>query len=112
MAALQAKRLRKGCYTSIKLDTQTAVSEWDNQKLYIMMEDDAYLTDEGCKFLRPRQQAFYLIKEIWKDVIAASNQIQKKRGPAAAGPLSNSILASSGGNQPAELTGNVRRRRS
>jgi len=30
--------------------------------VYIMMEDDAYLTDEGYKFFVPRQEAFYLIK--------------------------------------------------
>ena len=62
MAANQAKRLRKGSYLSVELNTQTAVPEWDNQKVYIMMEDDAYLTDEGYKFFRPRQEQFYLVK--------------------------------------------------
>ncbi|MBZ5571357.1 MAG: aminopeptidase P family protein [Acidobacteriia bacterium] len=62
MAASQTKPLRPGCYTSIELNTATAVPEWDNQKVYIMMEDDAYLTDQGYKFFRPRQEAFYLVK--------------------------------------------------
>jgi Xaa-Pro dipeptidase len=62
MASTQAKRLRKGSYISVELNTQTAVPEWDNQKVYIMMEDDAYLTDEGYKFFRARQEDFYLIK--------------------------------------------------
>jgi Xaa-Pro dipeptidase len=56
------KPFRDGCYTSIELNTLTAVPEWDNQKVFIMMEDDAYLTAQGYKFFRPRQEAFYLIK--------------------------------------------------
>jgi len=62
MAASQTKPLRPGCYTSIELNTATGVPEWNNQKVFIMMEDDAYLTDQGYKFFRPRQEAFYLIK--------------------------------------------------
>ena len=62
MASTHAKRLRKGSYISVELNTQAAVPEWDNQKVYIMMEDDACLTDEGYKFSRPRQEDFYLIK--------------------------------------------------
>lgn len=58
----QEKVLRKGCYTSIELNTQAAIPEWNNQKVYIMMEDDAYLTDDGYKFFQPRQEAFYLVK--------------------------------------------------
>jgi hypothetical protein len=46
----------------VELNTQTAVPEWDGQKVYIMMEDDAQLTDEGYKFFVPRQEAFYLVK--------------------------------------------------
>ncbi len=57
----QAKRLRKGSYISIELNTQTAVPEWDNQVVYVMMEDDAYLTDDGWKFFIPRQESWYLI---------------------------------------------------
>jgi len=62
MATTAAKTFRPGCYTSIELNTATAVPEWDNQKVFIMMEDDAYLTNDGYKFFRPRQEAFYLIK--------------------------------------------------
>jgi Xaa-Pro dipeptidase len=62
IGASQAQPFRKGCYTSIELNTVTAVPEWDGQKLFVMMEDDAYLTDEGYKFFVPRQEAFYLVK--------------------------------------------------
>jgi len=62
IGATAAKPLRKGAYLSVELNTQTAVPEWDGQKVYIMMEDDAYLTDEGYKFFIPRQEAFYLVK--------------------------------------------------
>lgn len=61
MAAGEAKRLVKGMYMSIELNTQTAVPEWDGQKVFVMMEDDAYLTDDGFKFFRPRQESWYLI---------------------------------------------------
>lgn len=62
IGATAAKPLRKGSYLSVELNTQTAVPEWDGQKVYIMMEDDAYLTDEGYKFFVPRQESFYLVK--------------------------------------------------
>ena len=53
---------REGSYTSIELNTSTAVPEWGGQKVTIMMEDDAYLTRDGMKWFRPRQTAFYLIR--------------------------------------------------
>jgi Xaa-Pro aminopeptidase len=53
---------REGSYTSIELNTTTAVAEWGGQKVTIMMEDDAYLTKEGMKWFRPRQTEFYLIR--------------------------------------------------
>jgi Xaa-Pro dipeptidase len=56
------KPLRKGSYISIELNTQTAVPEWNGQKVYMMEEDPAYLTDDGWKFFRARQEALYLIK--------------------------------------------------
>ena len=62
IGATAAKPLRKGAYLSVELNTQTAVPEWGDQKVYIMMEDDAYLTDDGYKFFIPRQEAFYLVK--------------------------------------------------
>lgn len=52
---------REGSYTSIELNTTTAVPEWGGQKVTMMMEDDAYLTRDGMKWFRPRQTAFYLI---------------------------------------------------
>ena len=53
---------REGSYTSIELNTTTAVPEWDGQKVTIMMEDDAYLTPTGMQWFRPRQTEFYLIR--------------------------------------------------
>lgn len=53
---------REGSYTSIELNTTTTVPEWGGQKVTIMMEDDAYLTNDGMKWFRPRQTAFYLIR--------------------------------------------------
>jgi Xaa-Pro dipeptidase len=52
---------REGSYTSVELNTSTAVPEWGGQKVTIMMEDDAYLTAAGLQWFRPRQIAFYLI---------------------------------------------------
>ena len=54
-------RLRLGSYISIELNTATAVPEWGGKKVFVMMEDDAYLTPDGFRFFRPRQEAFYLI---------------------------------------------------
>jgi len=53
---------REGSYTSIELNTSTAVPEWGGQKVTIMMEDDAYLTKDGMKWFRPRQTAFYVVR--------------------------------------------------
>ena len=36
--------------------------EWGGQKVFFMEEDPAYLTDEGYRFFRPRQESFYLIR--------------------------------------------------
>ena len=43
----EGKPLRLGSYISIELNTATPVPEWDGQRVFVMMEDDAYLTDEG-----------------------------------------------------------------
>jgi len=56
------ERLRLGSYTSIELNTSTNVPEWNNQRVTIMEEDDAYMTEGGYKFFRPRQTEFYLIR--------------------------------------------------
>ena len=60
--AVLAKTLRKGSYISIELSTSTAVPEWNGQKVTVMGEDDAYLTDDGWVFFRPRQEVWYLIR--------------------------------------------------
>ncbi len=57
----EAKRLRKGSYLSMELNTVTPVPEWNNQKVYMMEEDDTYLTDDGFKTFLPRQTTLYLI---------------------------------------------------
>jgi len=59
--AAEGKRLRNGSYLSIELNTATPVSEWDNQKVYIMEEDDAYLTEDGFQTFLPRQTSLYLV---------------------------------------------------
>ena len=61
------QKLRKGAYLSVELNAQTAVPEWGDQKVYIMGEDDAYLTDDGYKFFIARQTEFYLISPKVKD---------------------------------------------
>lgn len=55
-------RIRPGSFMSIELNTSTAVPEWDNQVVTIMAEDDAYMTENGYQWFRPRQTEFYLIK--------------------------------------------------
>lgn len=57
-----ANKILPGSYMSIELNTSTNVPEWNNQRVTIMAEDDAYMTDTGYKFFRPRQTEFYLIK--------------------------------------------------
>ena len=60
--AAEGKHMRKGSYISIELNSATPVPEWDNQKVYVMEEDDAYLTEDGFKTFLPRQTSFYLIQ--------------------------------------------------
>jgi Xaa-Pro aminopeptidase len=57
-----ANKILPGSYMSIELNTSTNVPEWNNQRVTIMAEDDAYMTATGYKFFRPRQTEFYLIK--------------------------------------------------
>ena len=57
----QALTLRNGSYMSIELNTATAVPEWGGKKVFVMMEDCAYLTPDGYRYFVPRQEAFYLI---------------------------------------------------
>jgi Xaa-Pro dipeptidase len=55
-------RIRLGSYISIELNTSTVLPEWNNQKITIMAEDDAFMTENGYEFFRPRQTEFYLIR--------------------------------------------------
>lgn len=59
--AAAQRQLVEGAYISIELNTSTPVEEWDGQDVYIMQEDPAYLTPEGWRFFRPRQDALYVI---------------------------------------------------
>ena len=56
------KLLRRGSYLAMELNTQTEIPEWGGQKVTMMAEDPVYLTDEGWKFFRPRQEKLYLIR--------------------------------------------------
>ena len=55
-------KILPGSYMSIELNTSTDVPEWGNQRVTIMAEDDAYMTESGYTFFRPRQTEFYLIR--------------------------------------------------
>jgi Xaa-Pro dipeptidase len=57
-----ANKILPGSYMSIELNTSTNVAEWNNQRVTVMAEDDAYMTDTGYRFFRPWQTEFYLIK--------------------------------------------------
>jgi Xaa-Pro dipeptidase len=56
------KPLRLGSYISIELNTAAEVPEWDRQKVFVMMEDVAWLDDDGWEFFRPRQESWYLVR--------------------------------------------------
>jgi len=60
----QNSRLRLGSYISVELNAATPVAEWGGKKLFVMMEDDAYLTEQGYRFFRPRQEQWYLIRSL------------------------------------------------
>lgn len=51
-----------GSYMSIELNTSTAVPEWGGQKVTMMAEDDAVMTERGYEFVGPRQTDIYVIK--------------------------------------------------
>ena len=57
-----ANKIINGSYMSVELNTSTVVPEWGGQRVTIMAEDDAYMTEGGYKWFRPRQTEFYLIK--------------------------------------------------
>lgn len=51
-----------GSYMSIELNTSTPVAEWGGQKVTMMAEDDAVMTERGYEFIGPRQTEIYVIK--------------------------------------------------
>ncbi|QYO66162.1 M24 family metallopeptidase [Leptolyngbya sp. 7M] len=55
-------KILPGSYMSIELNTSTTVPEWNGQKVTMMAEDDAYMTESGYKWFRPRQTGLYLIR--------------------------------------------------
>jgi Xaa-Pro dipeptidase len=55
-------RILPGSYMSIELNTSTAVPEWGGQKVTMMAEDDAVMTERGYEFIRPRQTELYIVK--------------------------------------------------
>jgi Xaa-Pro dipeptidase len=55
-------RILPGSYMSIELNTSSTVPEWGGQKVTMMAEDDAYMTDAGYRFFRPRQTSIYVIR--------------------------------------------------
>jgi hypothetical protein len=46
---------------SIELAAIVTIPEWDDQDLYIMLEEDAFLGEDGIAFLDGRQETLYLI---------------------------------------------------
>ncbi len=58
----RAKQLRPGCYMAVELNTSAEIPEWNGQKVWIMEEDPAHLTETGFEFFVPRQEEFYLVK--------------------------------------------------
>ncbi len=63
-AEAAAQVLVEGSYISIEVNTSTPVPEWDGQEVFIMQEDPAYLTADGWRFFRPRQEALYLVRGV------------------------------------------------
>ena len=61
-SAGRPRPLRPHSWISIELNTSAPVPEWDGQTVVFMQEDPAYLTDDGYRFFRPRQESFYLIR--------------------------------------------------
>jgi Xaa-Pro aminopeptidase len=57
----QAKLLREGSYIAIEFNVADEISGWDGQKVWIMQEDPAYLSEDGWKLFVPRQREYYLV---------------------------------------------------
>jgi len=59
---VDSRVLVEGAYISIELNTKTGIPEWGGQEIYVMAEDPAYLTEDGWRFFRPRQEEWYLVR--------------------------------------------------
>jgi hypothetical protein len=57
----QAKRLREGSYIAIEFNVADEIPDWDDQKVWIMQEDPAYLSEDGWELFVPRQREYYLV---------------------------------------------------
>lgn len=53
--------LREGAYYAIESHAVSEIPEWDNQKISIPTEEDAYLTKDGFKYFVPRQKEIIII---------------------------------------------------
>ena len=60
----QNARQRLNSHLSVELNAATPVAEWGGRNVFIMFEDDAYLTEQGYQFFRPQQEQFYLIRSL------------------------------------------------
>ncbi|MEE9502600.1 MAG: M24 family metallopeptidase [Candidatus Aminicenantaceae bacterium] len=54
--------LRLGAYYAIESHAVSSVPEWGDQNIAITTEEDAYLVENGFKYLVPRQEKIILIK--------------------------------------------------
>jgi hypothetical protein len=54
--------LRAGAYTAVELNTRSPVAEWDGQEVWVMLEEDAWLSPEGLRFFLPRQTAWIVVR--------------------------------------------------
>ena len=74
------ERLRDGSYQSIELNTETAIREWGGQKIYVMAEDDAYLTPDGYKILPTAPDG------VLRDQLKISTNLRKNNEATAGHP--------------------------
>ncbi len=54
--------LRAGSATSIELNTASPVPEWGGQKVFVMLEDDAWLSPQGMRWFLPCQERLIVVR--------------------------------------------------
>jgi hypothetical protein len=88
------ERFRLGSFTSIELNTSTVVPEWNNQKVTMMAEDDAVMTEKGFRIHSPapnrtlfNQTEMIAISEALK--IIAASKVSRSRAETI--DLENSV---------------------